>query len=209
MSGLRSLDGVETLELDVSSPHAWEALAESIRERSLEPSCLVNVAGIAIAGRLDLTTPDQISSQFAVNVDSVIYGTRYISPLLTNDSTIVNIASVSGLIPSKMLGVYGATKAAVISLTKTAAVELAPKGVRVNAIAPGVIHTGMWTELDKQLGELVGREPGKVLAAQLRSIPLGRYGTPADVAAAVAFLASDAAGYITGQTLNVDGGLRM
>jgi NAD(P)-dependent dehydrogenase (short-subunit alcohol dehydrogenase family) len=108
--------------------------------------------------------------------------------------SVVNVASIGGLAPEPTLGVYNATKAALMHLTRQLALELAPR-VRVNAVAPGVVRT--------KLAELLWRDHEEELNAAL---PLGRIGEPADIGAAVAFLASPDASWITGQTLVIDGG---
>jgi NAD(P)-dependent dehydrogenase (short-subunit alcohol dehydrogenase family) len=112
--------------------------------------------------------------------------------------SIVNIASVAGLVASPMQGVYSMTKAAVISMTKTLAIELGPSKIRVNAIAPGFVDTRLASAIlknDDLLKSLVGRTP------------LGRYGEPDEIAGGALYLASDAASFLTGHTLVIDGGL--
>ncbi len=111
---------------------------------------------------------------------------------------IVNIASVAGLEAAPLQGVYGATKAAIISMTRTLAYELAASRVRVNAIAPGLVHTRFASALT---------ENEAILSEALRKIPLRRYAEPAEMAGAALYLASDAASYVTGHTLVVDGGM--
>jgi meso-butanediol dehydrogenase/(S,S)-butanediol dehydrogenase/diacetyl reductase len=105
---------------------------------------------------------------------------------------------------------YAASKFGVVGLTQSLAKELAREGITVNAICPGIIHTEMWDYNDRVWGKMLGEYgPGELMAEWVEGIPMGRAGTPAEVGALVAFLASDDAAYITGQTINVDGGLIM
>ncbi|TMV86014.1 SDR family oxidoreductase [Thioclava sp. BHET1] len=105
---------------------------------------------------------------------------------------------------------YAASKFGVVGLTQSLAKELAPEGITVNAICPGIIHTDMWDYNDRVWGKMLGSyAPGELMAEWVRGIPMGRAGTSAEVGALVAFLASDDASYITGQTINIDGGLIM
>lgn len=105
---------------------------------------------------------------------------------------------------------YAASKFGVVGLTQSLAKELAPEGITVNAICPGIIHTDMWDYNDRVWGRMLGNYgPGELMAEWVRGIPMRRAGTPAEVGALVAFLASEDAAYITGQTVNVDGGLIM
>ena len=120
--------------------------------------------------------------------------------------SIINLASQAGRRGEALVAHYCASKAAVISYTQSAALAMAPHGIRVNGIAPGVVDTPMWGHVDSLFARYEGLQPGEKKTAVGLAVPLGRMGTPADIAGAAVFLASDESAYITAQTLNVDGG---
>ena len=122
---------------------------------------------------------------------------------------IVNFSSISGRRGRSVQMAYAASKAAIISVTQSAALAFSPYNINVNAVCPGVIPTPMWDQIDRDRSRLMGARPGEALKAFVDQGPLQRAGTPEDVAGAVAFLCSADADYITGQTLNVDGGFEM
>jgi NAD(P)-dependent dehydrogenase (short-subunit alcohol dehydrogenase family) len=122
---------------------------------------------------------------------------------------IVNFASISGRGGRPYSTHYAAAKAAVISITRSAALALARYNINVNAVAPGVAPTQMWAQIDRERGEIFGSRPGEAFANFVETIPLKRPAMPEDVAAAVAFLCCPDSDYITGQCLNVDGGIEM
>jgi meso-butanediol dehydrogenase/(S,S)-butanediol dehydrogenase/diacetyl reductase len=122
---------------------------------------------------------------------------------------IVNFSSISGRRGRSVQMAYAASKAAIISVTQSAALAFSPYNINVNAVCPGVIPTPMWDQIDRDRSRLMDAQPGEALKAFVEKVPLQRAGTPEDVAATVAFLCSSDADYITGQTLNVDGGFEM
>jgi NAD(P)-dependent dehydrogenase (short-subunit alcohol dehydrogenase family) len=122
---------------------------------------------------------------------------------------ILNASSISGRAGKPLLADYCASKFGVIGITQSLAMALAKYGVRVNAVAPGIVDTEMWVGIDREWSALEGKPAGTVKQARVANIPLGRIETPEDVAALYTFLASDEASYITGQTYNVCGGLQL
>jgi NAD(P)-dependent dehydrogenase (short-subunit alcohol dehydrogenase family) len=122
---------------------------------------------------------------------------------------IVNFSSIAGRRGRPLSTHYAATKAAVISVTQSAALALAPYRINVNAVCPGLVPTPMWKQIDEERGQLFGAEPGEAMAAFIQTIPLKRAAVPEDIAGTVAFFCSADADYITGQALNVDGGYEM
>lgn len=122
---------------------------------------------------------------------------------------IVNFSSISGRRGRAMQIHYASSKAGIISITQSIALALAPYGITVNAVSPSVVATPMWEQADREKSRLLGLPPGKAMADYIETIPLKRAGSGADMGGAVAFLCSTDADYITGQTLNVDGGFEM
>lgn len=146
---------------------------------------------------------------FAVNVKGLFFTMQAVLRQMVEagvKGAVVNLASQAGRRGEALVSHYCATKAAVISYTQSAALAMAPHGIRVNAIAPGVIDTPMWRHVDALFARYEGLAPGEKKAAVGLAVPLGRMGAPQDVAGAAVFLASAEASYITAQTLNVDGG---
>jgi 3-oxoacyl-[acyl-carrier protein] reductase len=159
---------------------------------------LVNNAGAALDQLLPVTTDEQISACLALNLESAIRLTRLVVRVMLpkGRGSVVNLSSVLGQRGFRGTSVYAATKAGLDGFTRSLARELGSRGIRVNAIAPGFIETDMTAHM-----------PEAQRAMVLRRTPLGRLGQPEDVAALVKFLISDQAGFVTGQTLVVDGGL--
>ena len=176
------------------------AIAAAIRrtEEALGPvSLLVNNAGIACQRQFQDLTEADWRRFFAVNLDGAFHAMQAVLRHMLHEKagSIVNVSSIWGLRGASCEVAYSASKAALIGLTRSLAMELAPSGIRVNCVAPGVIRTDMV--------EVLGEE---TLAALAEETPAGRLGTAEEVAAAVAFLAGDGASFITGQVLTADGG---
>ncbi len=198
----------EAVQADVSDRSTVQAMVDRILERFSRIDVLVNNAGIVLDGDLTSYASDEdlerdLDAMWGVNVRGIINCTRAVLPQMRKrrSGSIVNIASIAGFGNiSPLRTFYSATKAAVMNLTKRFALELGPDNINVNSVAPGLVRTDLLVqltppqELERVIQEFAGRSV------------LGRIGEPADIAAAVAFLASSEARFVTGQILTVDGG---
>lgn len=184
-------------QADVADKAAVEAMAAAARAELGPVSLLVSNAGVAGQMQIQDVVESDFDRYFAVNVKGAYNAIQAVLPdmLHAHAGAIVTVSSMWGLRGASCEAVYSATKAALIGLTRSVALELAPSGIRANCVAPGVVNTDMV--------QVLGQE---TLADLAQMTPLGRLGTPEDIAAAIAFLASDAAGFITGQVLTADGG---
>ncbi|MBN2382613.1 3-oxoacyl-[acyl-carrier-protein] reductase [bacterium] len=194
--------GVQTLivKADVSQAEEVEFLFNEIRKLPGQLSAVINNAGIRIDGPLMLMKENDWDRVLDVNLRSVfLVSKKAIRPMISKRrGSIVNIVSPSGLTGREGQTNYAASKGGLVALTRSLARELAPLGIRVNAVCPGVIKTDMIKDLKQEL-----------LDQFLETIPMARFGEPKEIAAAVAFLCSDQSSYITGQVLIIDGGLTM
>ena len=188
------------LAVDVGDGDAVNACIKEVMREFGRVDIMVNNAGITKDTLLMRMSEQDWDDVLRVNLKGTFLFTRAVSrPMMKQRSgSIVNIASVIGLIGNAGQANYAASKAGVIALTKSVAKELAPRGVRVNSIAPGFISSKMTDVLSQEVRDQM-----------LTNIPMSRFGVPEDIAKAVAFLASDEAAYVTGQCLSVNGGMVM
>lgn len=188
----------KAFQADVSDPAACTALVTGVAAEFGGLDILVNNAGITRDGLLVRMSDEDWAAVIDTNLSGAFYATRAAGKIMmkARAGSIITIASVVGLVGNAGQVNYAAAKAGLVGMTKAVARELASRNVRANAIAPGFIATEMTDAL-----------PDAARDAAAGSIALGRFGTPEDIAAAVAFLASDDAGYITGQVIAVDGGM--
>ncbi|MDE3102662.1 MAG: glucose 1-dehydrogenase [Chloroflexota bacterium] len=185
------------VEADVSDPESARAAVREAAGRLGGLDVLVNNAGSGARGRPEELSEDDYDRIFDTNVKGLYYASCEATAVMAAGGSIVNVASVAGMVPDVELAAYCASKAAVIQLTRVLAVAWGGRGVRVNAVAPGYT--------DSPLNAHRKADPARA-AAVVNGTPLGRWGTPADVAQAVVFLASRASAFVTGQVLTVDGG---
>jgi len=204
---------------DVSDEGTAAAAVNRVAEHFGRLDILVNNAGggnraaAKASGPFTRVQQEGWDEQMALNLRTAFAPTKAAIPHLerTGNTSIVNISSLAGLVPSVAMPAYAAAKAGVISLTRTLAIELGPKDVRVNAICPGLLYTRAWkvlaSNIQKSSPDLADKEPYQVfLDIVKRSTPLGREQTPEDVGKLTAFLCSDDARNITGQVIALDGG---
>ena len=191
-------DKLVTAKLDVTDGEGFTKLVDDLAEKFGHVDVLVNNSGITRDGLLIRMEDDDWDLVLKVNLKSAFIGTRAVGKYMVRQKggSIINMSSYSGLEGNRGQANYAASKAGLLGLTKTTANELASKSVRCNAVCPGFIETEMTAVLPQQAKDMA-----------LEQIPLKRFGKPADIAKAVAFLASDASAYITGQSLSVDGGM--
>jgi 3-oxoacyl-[acyl-carrier protein] reductase len=188
----------EILGFDVAEMKPTEEAIAAAAKRLGRLDILVANAGIAVDGLLLRVKEEDIDRVFDVNVKGALASARAATKVMMRARTgrVVFLSSVVGEMGNAGQAVYSASKAALLGLTKTLAREYASRGITVNAVTPGFIDTDMTTGLSDELKETM-----------LKAVPLGRTGRADEVAAAIAFLCSDEAGYITGQTLRVNGGM--
>lgn len=198
----------EAVVLDVSDKIAVEALIRDVVALKRRLDVMVNNAGIQIrSGALDITE-EQLDRIHAVNVKGVVFGCQAAGRVMATQGSgsIINIASEAIDRPSPQILPYAASKAAVRQITRNLATELSPSGVRVNAIAPGWMLTPLTRQQDPSGQQFSETDLRETLEARAASYPLGRVGTPADVAYAALYLASDASSWMTGQAIRLNGG---
>lgn len=189
-----------TCQCDISDFAAGETFFKDIIKKYGRIDILVNNAGITKDGLLMGMSEEDFSKVIDVNLKGCFYGIRHVAKQMIRQKSgrIINLASVVGVRGNAGQANYAASKAGIIGLTKSAAKELASRGITVNAIAPGFIKTDMTDVLSENVRNSIKEE-----------IPMKEFGNPEDIAKAVSFLASENAGYITGQVLCVDGGMAM
>lgn len=187
---------IHPLEADIRDLSTIKNIFQQIKKEQNNIDVLVNNAGIMKDALIGMINEDMLTDVFSTNVFALIQLSQLAARFMSrqNSGSIINLASIIGVEGNPGQSVYSASKGAVISFTKAAAKELAPKGIRVNAIAPGIIHTDLLKDV-----------PEEKLAERIQKIQMGRIGQPEDVAQTALYLASDLSSYVTGQIIKVDG----
>ena len=190
----------ELFAANVADYAQCEAMVKAVKESLGSIDALVNNAGITKDGLLLRMSEEQYDAVIAVNQKSVFNMIKLVGAVMRRQKhgSIVSLASVAGLYGNPGQMNYSASKAAIVGMTKTAAKELGSRGITVNAVAPGFIKTAMTDALSDD-----------VKSAMMKQVAMGRYGTPEEIASVVSFLCSADASYVTGQTIEISGGLMM
>ena len=195
--------------VNVTQQASIDAMVAAVVERAGRIDILVNNAGVFEMAPIPEITRESFAKQFGVNVEGLLFTLQAVSNQMVrqgNGGKIINFASQAGRRGEAFVTIYCATKAAVISITQSAGLELIKHGINVNAIAPGVVDTPMWDVVDAQFAKYENLPIGEKKRRVGLAVPYGRMGRVEDMTGAAVFLASADADYIVAQTLNVDGG---
>ncbi|AGA80138.1 SDR family NAD(P)-dependent oxidoreductase [Echinicola vietnamensis] len=193
--------GVTGITADVLELAAIDAAVNQVKADFGHVDILFVNAGIFLPAPIGQTTEDLFDQQMDINLKGAVFTIEKFLPILKDGGSIINLSSINAYTGMPNTSIYGASKAALNSYTRTAATELAPRKIRVNAVNPGPVYTPIFSKTGMSEDQLNG-----MAAAMQNRIPLKRYGKPEDIAELVAFLASDRASFITGAEYNIDGG---
>lgn len=194
---------------DLRQIHEIRSLYASIIEDFGSLDIVVNAAGIIRVNKFLEVSPEDWDVEMGVNAKALFFSMQEAAKNMVEigkGGRIINISSITGKSSRPDYAVYAASKAAVISVTRSAATALAKNNINVNAVCPGFVYTTMWDQIDDHFVKNFHRPRGEVIEKMLSNIPLNRSGELSEIASMVAYLASPEAGYITGQAINVDGG---
>jgi meso-butanediol dehydrogenase / (S,S)-butanediol dehydrogenase / diacetyl reductase len=199
------------MQADLTRTTDIQGMVETALREFGKIDILVNNAGITLVRDPLLLTEAEWDRTLSLNLKTVFFCSQAVAREMIKRRTgvILNAASISGRSGKPMMVDYCASKFGVIGVTQSLALALAKHGIRVNAVAPGIVDTDMWVSIDREWSALEGKPTGEMKRSRVATIPRGRIETPEDVANLYTFLASDEGDYITGQTYNVCGGLQL
>jgi len=222
---IRGLDNrALAYRIDLANVSEIQPMVDSVVAEFGRVDILVNVAGVAQTKPFLDITQDDWDRIIDINLKGTAFCMQAVGAQMIKQvpnevrangraersyGKIVNLSSIAGRRGRPLQLPYAASKAAIISITQSAALAFTPYNINVNAVSPGVVPTAMWEQIDRERGRILGLAPGESMKDFIEKIPLKRVGSPEDIAGAVAFLCSSDSDYITGQTLNVDGGFEM
>ena len=206
--------GAQTLTADLSTPEGRAALVAAADEFATAAAApldwLVNAAGIIVLKPIGEVEVADFRRVFATNAESTFFLCQQLGARMTSGGAIVNFSSPSAkFVATTEAAVYAATKAAISQITRSFAMAYAPRKIRVNAVSPGITDTPMQARVLREVSAARGISVEELAAARLTTVPLGRTVPPSEMAGVVAWLLSDEAAYMTGQVINVDGGMVM
>ncbi len=202
-------DSAYAVQMDVTRQDSIDAAVAAVVDRAGKLDILVNNAALFDAAPIVDITRESYEKLYSVNVAGTLFPLQAAARQMIaqgHGGKIINMASQAGRRGEPLVAIYCSTKAAVISLTQSAGLDLIRHGINVNAIAPGVVDGAHWEHVDAMFAKLEGKEPGQKKAEVAAGVPAGRFATPDDLTGMAVFLASDEADYIVSQTYNVDGG---
>lgn len=209
---LKKIGPVYAKVCDVTSKKSVDAFYAGVMKKFGRVDVSVHNAGVITIATIETMTEKEWDFVMDVNTKGVFLCSQAAAKIMIKQKSGCMINTASGQARQGFVYTphYAASKMGVVGITQSLAKELAPLGIRVNAFCPGIINTDMWAYNDKHWGKLLGSyKKGELMKSWVRDIPMKRAGTPHDVAGLVSFLASDDASYITGQTINIDGGMFM
>ncbi|WP_093153510.1 L-iditol 2-dehydrogenase [Aliiruegeria lutimaris] len=202
-------EGAYAVNLDVTKQESIDAAIKAVVDKTGKLDILVNNAAVFDADEIVDITRQSYETLYAINVAGTLFTMQAAARQMIKEGhggKIINMASQAGRRGESLVAIYCSTKAAVISLTQSAGLNLIKHGINVNAIAPGVVAGEHWVGVDAKFAKLEGKEPGQKRAEVEAGVPAGRFATPEDMAGMAIFLASSESDYIVSQTYNVDGG---
>jgi NAD(P)-dependent dehydrogenase (short-subunit alcohol dehydrogenase family) len=199
------------IRTDVTNRADLDAMANRTLDEFGRIDVLVNNAGIYRAAPALEITEEHWDTVMDINARAVFFASQAVLPhmVAAKRGNIVSLASMAGKLGTQTSLVYAASKSAVISITRSLALSFAADGIRANCVCPGYVQTDMWTQVEEGVSRVLGTTPEEMNRQRLAQIPLGRWEQPEDVARVVGFLASDKSGNVTGEAVNVSGGLVM